>query len=345
MATPTASNLLRDKMATSQPYTIEDVENAMSEEGNNSKKTSNVQNGRPFWWRWWCYLIIALMMVVVVLVVIIGSVWYVNAGQTVPAIRLDFNSSAKTEATAAMDNSAWADVLAKYTYPNQISPTNNVSYVAVDYARLGMDRGKLDEYIDQLKNLNSSAISSMSRDEALALYINAYNAFAISKVLSSGDNKIASIRDLGTFLSPVWRQPAGEIAGQTLSLDQIEHGIIRANWPDEPRIHAAVNCASVSCPDLRQEPYTGKDLQNQLDDQTCLWLSNAGKGVAVTADGGLAVSKLFDWYGGDFSRQAGGSVAAWIVETMNKCQSTSMAADVEIKTYLPYDWNLNNATQ
>lgn len=102
---------------------------------------------------------------------------------------------------------------------------------------------------------------------------------------------LQSIRDAGSFFSPVWKKPAGMVAGKVRSLHEIEHDILRAMH--EPRIHFAIVCASVSCPDLRPEAYNAAQLDDQLDDQATIFLSRQQKGLRIEANG-VQLSKIFD---------------------------------------------------
>ena len=168
-----------------------------------------------------------------------------------------------------------------------------------------------------------------NRQERLAFYINAYNILAIKVVLDHWPLK--SIRDAGNWLNPVWKKPTGVISGKIFSLDEIEHEILRTM--SEPRIHFAIVCASISCPDLSTEPFTAVKLDAQLNDQVNRFLANPAKGKQKTAKGILA-SKIFDWFEDDF--KSSGGVAAFI---HNYRPDTNGHAS--IIGYLPYNWKLN----
>lgn len=164
--------------------------------------------------------------------------------------------------------------------------------------------------------------------ERLAFYINTYNLLTLKMVIEH--QPLASIKDAGNLLWPVWKRTAGTLGGEAVSLDDIEHRRLRTLR--EPRVHFAIVCASVSCPDLRAEPYRAAQLDAQLDDQVRGFLANPGKGSSVTGKR-LRVSKIFDWFETDFA-DAGG-VQPFIARYRN------LPADVELSTDLPYDWRLN----
>ncbi|WP_367026183.1 DUF547 domain-containing protein [Methylococcus sp. ANG] len=167
-----------------------------------------------------------------------------------------------------------------------------------------------------------------TREERLAFHINAYNILAIKTVLDHWP--VESIKDAGSLLRPVWKRPAGEVGGKTLSLDEIEDGLRKLG---EPRIHMAIVCASKSCPDLRREPYAAAKLDQQLSDAATAFLSNPAKGLRVE-NGAIRVSKIFDWFGGDFD--AAGGVAAFLSRYYPE-----LPVGPPVRADLPYDWSLN----
>ena len=196
----------------------------------------------------------------------------------------------------------------------------------VNYTRLKQDPG-FEKVVKQLETCSPEALAN--NQERLAFYINAYNILAMKMVLDHWPLK--SIRDAGNFIAPVWKKEAGQIGGTTLSLDEIENKILRPMG--EPRIHMAIVCASVSCPDLRQEPYRGKELDRQLDEQAGSFLSNPEKGLHV--DGTEArTSRIFDWFEDDF-KPGHESVEKFIRHY------TDLPSGLKLKADLPYDWSLN----
>ena len=202
---------------------------------------------------------------------------------------------------------------------------NGVALMQVDYQTIKTN-GSLDKAYQQLSIFKIERLSN--RNEKLAFYINAYNILALKKVVDHWPTK--SIKDSGSFFSPVWDKPAGSLHGKTITLGQIEHKILRPMG--EPRIHLAIVCASVSCPDLRNEPYTAEKLNTQLDDQTKQFLNNSGKGLKVEKKA-IRVSKIFDWFEEDFGGNEG-------VTKFIKRYRTDLPA-FNVKANIPYDWNVN----
>src|SRR4030095_12503639 len=135
--------------------------------------------------------------------------------------------------------------------------------------------------------------------------IDAYNILAIDLV--ARHYPVASIRDLGSLLRPVWKIEAGRVGGRAYSLDEIEHGILRPLG--DPRVHMAIVCASVSCPSLAREPFVAARIDAQLDAASARFVANEQKGVRVEARG-VRLSKIFDWFAADFA--AGGGVLAFV---------------------------------
>ena len=153
-----------------------------------------------------------------------------------------------------------------------------------------------------------------------------------------------SIRDGGTLFTSIWKKKVATVAGTPYALDDIEHGILRKAFK-EPRVHFAIVCASLSCPDLRAEPYDAARLEAQLDEQAAAFLSNATKGLQPGPDGRTArVSSIFNWFGGDFL--ASGGVAAFIRARSNQAVAARLGALTESGlSYLDYDWSLNDTAR
>ncbi|MBZ0114607.1 MAG: DUF547 domain-containing protein, partial [Thermoanaerobaculia bacterium] len=217
-------------------------------------------------------------------------------------------------------------VLERHLEPGE---KNGVSVGLVDYAALARGDRDFQEAREQLALLDPKELSPA---EAKATWINAYNVLAVAMVV---DNyPLESIRDAGGRLfGRVWTQPAGKVGGTTYTLDQIENDIIRPLG--DPRIHAAIVCASVSCPDLATEPFTARKLDEQLDEGLRSFLANPAKGLRVEGRT-LKVSSIFDWFADDFKTSGG------VLAVLRKYApaGTSIPEDPKLD-YLTYDWQLN----
>lgn len=222
------------------------------------------------------------------------------------------------------DWSAYNAILQQYVQPGNVggTPLN-----FVHYARIKSD-SRWPGVVNQVAQFPVAQLAD--RNERLAFYINAYNILAINLIVQN--NPVRSINDLKQGDMTVWKRTAGTVGGREISLDELEHGIIRGMG--EARIHFAVVCASVGCPDLRREAYMGAKLNAQLSDQTRSFLRNPAKGLRM--DGNVArVSKLFEWFRSDFEKQSGS------VQGFLKQYRPDLPVNLMIRTDLPYDWSLN----
>jgi hypothetical protein len=248
-------------------------------------------------------------------------------------------------AQQAFDHShaAWDALLKQHV---RWLPDNKQSRVA--YAAMAADRAALKAVLEAYSAVTPAQFAAFSRPQQMAFLINAYNAFTVELILTRYP-QLASIRDLGSLLSSPWKPKFIKLLGTEMSLDNIEHDTLRAKGRyDDPRIHFAVNCASVGCPMLREEAFVAERLEAQLDEQALRFMSDRSRNRY--ADGKLELSKIFDWYGGDFKLGHKGinSLAAFAARYAN--QLADAPADRErIKAmtvdigFLDYDWKLNDA--
>ena len=204
---------------------------------------------------------------------------------------------------------------------------NGVELNQLDYQRLRQD-ARLQTVYQQIADYPLHKLQT--NEEKLAFYINAYNILAIKIIIDHWP--VSSIRDIGNWLNPVWKKDAGTIGGKNVTLHAVEHEILRKMG--DPRIHMAIVCASVSCPDLRQEAYTARQLNAQLDAQSLNFLSNSKKGL-LRQGNRVHVSKIFYWFEEDFDSM-GGLVAFF------RKYKPELPAGMEIETDLNYDWELNS---
>lgn len=206
----------------------------------------------------------------------------------------------------------------------------------VDYKGFISDKNKLEDYITLLGNTTPQK-KKWSREEQLSFWINAYNAFTVKLIVDNYPLK--SIKNLNPVLSiptvrSIWSKKIFVIGGEPISLDQIEHGILRKEF-EEPRIHFAVNCASFSCPVLRAEAYLPEKINEQLEEQTVLFLNDSNRNI-ITADN-PKISKIFSWFTKDFKKN--GTVIDFLNQYVQDVK-IERGADID---YLNYDWKLNEA--
>ena len=195
----------------------------------------------------------------------------------------------------------------------------------VDYDGFAADRNQLETYLDKLSKHEPTEL--WTKHEKMAYWINAYNAFTIQLIL---DNMpIKSIMEING--GKAWDLKFIKIGSKTLSLNNIEHDILRAKYKD-PRIHFAVNCASVSCPKIKNSAFTANELENQLNQMAKSFINNSDKNSLSPQK--IEISKLFDWYKDDFIKT--GSV----IDYLNKFSSTKVNSNASI-SFKTYNWNLN----
>jgi len=185
--------------------------------------------------------------------------------------------------SAVVDHSLYGELLEKY-----------VKNGVVDYQGFKNEEAELDRYLKVLEQVDTK---NLSRNEQFAFYVNAYNAWTI-KLILSGYPGVKSIKDLGSLFKSPWKKRICRIDGDVISLDDIEHNILRPRFKD-PRVHFAVNCASKGCPPLRSEPYRGSVLDQQLDEMGRSFINNSDRNRLEGRT--LYVSKIFDWFGEDFN--------------------------------------------
>jgi hypothetical protein len=234
-------------------------------------------------------------------------------------------------------HAAWTALLEAHVRWNA-----NGTATTVDYAGFARDGAALAAYTDALARVTPAEFDALDGDARLAFLINAYNAQTVALILTRYPD-LESIKDLGGVFSSPWKQRFFTLLGARRSLDDVEHGLIRgAPGFAEPRIHFAVNCASVGCPALRPEAYVGERLDAQLEDQAVRFLRDRTRNRYDAASGTLAVSKIFDWYGDDFAPDVATFLARYADALADDADARERirAKTVDVE-FLDYDWRLN----
>ena len=220
-----------------------------------------------------------------------------------------------------VDQSLYAELLSKY-----------VKNGIVNYQGFKNDEKNLDQY---LKVLEKTDTKTLSRNEQFAFYVNAYNAWTI-KLILSGYPGIKSIKDLGSLFKSPWKKKICRIDGKIITLDDIEHNILRPRFKD-PRVHFAINCAAKSCPPVRSEPYRGGELDQQLDEMTRAFINDLENNRLE--DHTLYVSSIFKWFAEDFNKDIVGFFLKYAKGDLKE-QLEANKEKIKVK-YLDYDWSLN----
>jgi hypothetical protein len=224
----------------------------------------------------------------------------------------------------AFEHAAWDALLKKHV---NVLDGGKVSQVRYD--AMAKDRAALRGYLASLSKTGEKEFESWGREEQMAFLINAYNAFTVEKILARYPD-IRSIWDFGKLFGNPFKDEFFTLLGRRMSLDGIEHGILRKRYR-EPRIHFAVNCASVGCPMLREEAYAAARLEAQLEEQAVRFLSDRSRNRF--ASGRLEVSRIFDWFREDFEPRD-----AFFARYAAALGMPGGAAPV---SFLDYDWSLN----
>lgn len=266
---------------------------------------------------------LASKIIVIMMAAVIGAKAYQKVRALWPPPAISTVDQAP-EGVATIDHQVLDDLLKAHVDKGRI-----------DYAGLKRKEQRLKAYLDALAALK---VEDHSRDQLLAMYINAYNAATLKLILEYYPG-LKSIKEIPS--SRRWKDARWQVAGQTLSLDALEHEVLRAKFT-EPRIHFAIVCASVGCPDLRPEAYTGDRIEQQLQDQARQFHARPRNFRWDEPSRTLYLSAIYEWFSDDFE-QPGGSVIAYATRFADAPTAeaiTRQADNVKIK-YLDYDWSLN----
>ena len=254
-------------------------------------------------------------------------------------------TSASWAQTFDHQHTAWSALLKKH-----VVVLDGGKATQVRYAGMATDRVALQRYLASLSDVSPASFDVFTKPQQMAFLINAYNAYTVELILTRYP-KLASIKDLGSLLQSPWKKEFVPLLGKTLSLDGIEHQQLRQRGRyDDPRVHFAVNCASIGCPALREEAFVAERLEAQLEEQTRRFMSDRSRNRWNAAKQQLEVSKIFDWYGEDFRLGHKGitSLAAFCARNADQLADApadrerirAMTAKID---FLDYDWKLNDA--
>ncbi len=218
----------------------------------------------------------------------------------------------------------------------------------VDYEWLAANRAPLDTTVARFASLDSGGYETMSRQDRMALWLNAYNAITLRSIIDH--HPVRSIKEI----DGVWTGTTWPVAGRTVTLDQIEHDILRPVFEDA-RIHFAVNCASIGCPPLAEVPYIGDSLDVQLDRMARRFVNDPERTMIDSASGVMTVTEIFDWFGEDFvgqfqpahdteglsqtERAVVGFVITYADDSLRAVVTSRGNWEI---AYRDYDWSLND---
>ena len=232
-------------------------------------------------------------------------------------------------ATRTIDHSTWDDLLRRYVLV-QPADANRFNYAEVTAS----DRAQLQSYLGAM---SATPISVFNRNEQIAFWINLYNALTVEIVLQH--YPVDTIREISfsLFTSGPWGEKLIRVEDEELTLDDIEHRILRPIWKD-PRIHYALNCAAIGCPNLQPTAFSARNTDAMLD-RAAREFINHPRGVSVSA-GELKVSRIYDWFEEDF----GGNDAS-VIAHLNQYADTKLQASLAGKKRIgqyQHDWTIND---
>ncbi len=262
--------------------------------------------------------------------------------KTIAAFHLFISAGAVFGQKTALDTSysAWDALLKKHVrwLPDGVQSR-------VDYKGFAADRAALQQVLAQWSAVTPAQYQALAKPEQMAFLINAYNGFTVALILTQYPN-LKSIKDLGSLFQSPWKKPFFSLLGQERHLDWIEHEQLRPLFA-EPRVHAAVNCASIGCPALRNEAFTAARLEAQLEDGMKRFMADTTRNRV--ANGQLAVSSIFKWFKEDFEKGHQGLnkqedvFARYAAQLSSHPTEQAKLKDRSLRvTHLDYDWALND---
>jgi hypothetical protein len=215
-----------------------------------------------------------------------------------------------------------------------------------NYKGFAADRAALKAVLDSMSAVPKATFDGWSRPQQMAFLVNAYNAFTVELILTKYPD-LKSIKELGSLVQSPWKKKFFRLLGEERHLDWIEHEQLRPRY-NEPRIHAAVNCASIGCPALRDEAFTAAKLESQLEDGMRRFMADRTRN-RVQGDR-AEISSIFKWFREDFEKGHGGfnkveDMLAKYAELLSDApaeQAALKAKSLRV-SHLDYDWSLNDA--
>ena len=240
-------------------------------------------------------------------------------------------SAYQSQSSIKVDHQIWQALLSRYVLLSD-DGIHRVAYGEFDETA----KAKLREYLDAMSRI---APTQLNRDEQLAYWINLYNAQTIQVVLDHPRKK--SILSMGPFFSlGPWDEPYLTIENKPVTLNDIEHRILRPIWQDH-RLHYVLNCASIGCPNLSQTAYRATSIAQQMADAQIAFLQHP-RAISFTDRGELQLTSLFDWYLADFAPDVFGLLAYLAVQRPDLAADlAAMAGNADAKINYVYDWDLN----
>ena len=242
---------------------------------------------------------------------LISSAGFNSKGLPAPDVKDEVSEARRSQ--VKLDHSGWDALLKKHVTANGL----------VDYKGFKEDREELDEYLKMLSAQNPD--ESWSANQLLAYYINLYNAYTVDLILRN--YPVESIKDI----HGAWTKAFVKVGDKNISLGGLENSILRKM--NEPRIHFAINCASISCPRLQAEAYTAEKIEEQLEKATRDFINSAENDISKDS---AELSAIFDWYNADFTEDG-----KTLIDYVNRYSDTKIESTASI-SFKDYNWDLND---
>ena len=208
---------------------------------------------------------------------------------------------------------------------------------AVDYAALKSSPTELRAYLGETAAVKEAEFNTWTRPQQIAFLLDLYNAVTLQ--LIADHYPVKSIKEIGGVFGNPWKQEVVHLWGRVTTLDEVEHGLLRARYT-EPRVHFALVCAAKSCPPLRAEPYVADRLETQLTEQARTFCAQPAKNRVDAERPVLWLSPIFDWYRGDFTKD-GRTLEDSVAPFFPVAEAKRIRDDgLKIK-FTEYDWALN----
>lgn len=231
--------------------------------------------------------------------------------------------------TETIDHSAWQEILAEYIHSDE-SRLNLFDYRSASVSSVG----ELEGYLADMQALDPR---DYSQAEQQAYWINLYNALTVELILQNYPLETITKLGKGFFKFGPWDDEVAQVAGEELTLNDIEHRILRPIWQDA-RIHFAVNCASLGCPNLQSMAFTAENTHKLMELAAFEYLGHA-RGAHFDSNGRLQLSSLFEWYADDFGTTESEVLSSLSHYAPNEIAERLMSYDGRIN--YEYDWGLN----
>ena len=215
--------------------------------------------------------------------------------------------------------------------------TTHVTGGTVAYAALKSAPDDLQAYLDEVATVKEDEFKAWTQPQQIAFLVNLYNAATLR--LIADHYPVKSIKDIGGVFGSPWKQQVVRLWGRVTTLDEVEHGLLRARYA-EPRIHFALVCAAKSCPPLRSEPYTAEKLDAQLTEQARKFFAQTAKNRVEADPQVLWLSPIFDWFRGDFTKD-GRTLEEFVAPFFPEADAKRIRAGGLKVKFTDYDWTLN----